>query len=84
MPSLFNIHDAIMSANPEADVYIVLISSNDTFRVIPYWECDLDAAGLADLSITESARFAEETGMGYVTSHIIDMRELRKVAEATS
>jgi len=84
MPSLFDIHDAVLSANPEADVYIVLVSSTNEYRVLPYWECELDASGLAEVAILEAVRFAENTGMGHVDAHIIDIRELRKINETTA
>ena len=83
MPTLHQITDTILSANPEADVYVLLENRDcGQYKVVPYWECELSGNELAMSAIKESVYFAEECGMGTVISHIIDMRELRKVNDA--
>ena len=82
--ALYTIHSAVMAANAEADVCIVLISSAGETRVIPYWETDLTEEEFNRIAILESVRFVEEVGMGYVTSHVVNIREAREVLAAIS
>jgi hypothetical protein len=71
-----DIHSAILVANPEADVIIVIIHSDGAVRVEPHWECKMTPSEVWKTTLAASMRFVEDMGVGHVTSHIIDLRNM--------
>lgn len=72
------IHSAIMSANPEADVWVVLIGDDNEIKTIPLWECQMTPAELTSFAISEAAAFNELMGAGTVIAQIVDIRDMRE------
>ena len=57
----------------EADVVIVLVNSEGSIRVIPYWECETPVSELTPIMAYQALLFAEEGG-GRVDGAYFDRR----------
>lgn len=77
-----DVHSAIISANPEADVILVLISDAGDIKTCPMWECEATSHDLQIDLVAAALYFNEELGEGTVRGHIIDLRALRAIAAA--
>lgn len=67
---------AIDNTQPEADVFIVLLSSTGMRRFIPYWESTSTPSTLLTEATASAAIFAEQIGQGFVDWFILDRRTL--------
>lgn len=76
--------DALMSANPEANVWIILTSDTNQIKTIPVWECTMSPDEIQSLAITEAAIFNEFLGSGTVTAQIFNLSENQAAMRLTA
>jgi hypothetical protein len=69
-----DIQQSAASANTEADVFIILRSSQDTIVAMPLWECQDSHAELIHHATHAAMRWADVLSEGEVTAQIIDKR----------
>jgi len=68
------IQKSAASAQTEADVFIILRSSQDTIVAVPLWDCEDSYEELISHATNAAMRWADVLSEGEVTAQIIDKR----------